>query len=283
MGNTISSCCFRHESKPNELVKVPNELCLEEPIVELLPKPNELLHNEGNELPNNELFINEPNDQELILKEANQFLLKEPLKNLKTCKNVSDLLEYLTLKRMMRQEFSQNLLIANFLIFSTYTHKILLNEFRLECILIVVSEMQNRLGIYNGWYLTINQHIYESEGLEDVLSAFRNLTHELLHIYSDFAELFQRPGINLEGSDILTRRFSKKQIEKKYQKQGIGIANAMKLVPMASLAVVSHMIFSRVMAYHATASRPLTSCNHASCVPASCVQATSCAQTTSCS
>jgi len=146
------------------------------------------------------------------------------------CKDVADVIHYLESKLtfLKQNEFD---LAFNFILLSKYMLKVLKMEFFVENIPVILSTIKGkRLGVYNGYNIMINRNIYESNQSDDIITACRNVTHELVHVLSDFMDMKQRPFLNLKESRIFDIRRKMKFLAR-YSKRRLGLTNAKILKP----------------------------------------------------
>ena len=95
------------------------------------------------------------------------------------------------LENKIKNNFGQKNLIQNFLSIAKYIVRIIKEEFG---VILPIKKMKakDKLGEYNGNCILVNESVYESKYEKDILSASRNVLHEIVHVYSDFYDLFLR-------------------------------------------------------------------------------------------
>ena len=135
------------------------------------------------------------------------------------------------LENKIKNNFGQKNLIQNFLSIAKYIVRIIKEEFG---VILPIKKMKakDKLGEYNGNCILVNESVYESKYEKDILSASRNVLHEIVHVYSDFYDLFLRnKGQKKNFSDVFIARINSMFVPKCFFKQGIAITNAMKCRP----------------------------------------------------
>lgn len=155
--------------------------------------------------------------------------------NSESSKNIVDFLAFLQVQADKYEDknkpSSQYILMISYIKVGKYIFDVLKYEFNLKNIQLKSMKDKKVFGEYNGMFIFINEQLYLSDKESDLLIASRNICHELIHVFSDFFDLFHYKNCKTNDLAYIFEIRKKKSFKKKFFKQGIGLSNSMMLIP----------------------------------------------------